>query len=126
MNKLGFGFMRLPLTDPHNDASIDMAQVERMVDAFFDAGYTYCDTAWMYPDGLSETAVGKAVVGRCQRDRFTVATKMPVAMIRSHEEGVKIFQAQKEKLGVDFFDYYLVHDMNVQNYERAKKCDMIS
>ena len=126
MNKLGFGFMRRPLTDPHNDASIDMALVERMVDAFFKAGYTYCDTAWMYHDFLSEPAVGKAVVGRYPRDRFTVATKMPVAMIQSHEEGVKIFQAQKEKLGVDFFDYYLVHDMNVSNYESAKKYDIIN
>ena len=126
MNKLGFGFMRMPLTNPDDKNSIDITQMEKMVDAFFGAGFTYCDSAWMYHDFMSEPTVGQVVVGRYPRDRFTVATKMPVAMIRSHEEGVSIFEAQLQKMGVDYFDYYLVHDMNVANYERAKKFDMIS
>ena len=126
MKKLGFGFMRMPLTDPDDQTAIDLPQLEQMVDAFFEAGFTYCDTAWMYHDFMSELTVGKAVIARYPRDSFTIASKMPVAMIRSHEEGVEIFEKQKEKLGVDFFDYYLVHDMNVANYENAKKYDMIS
>ena len=80
----------------------------------------------MYHDFMSEPTVGKAVVARYPRDSFTVASKMPVAMIHSHTEGVEIFEKQKEKLGVDFFDYYLVHDMNSVNYEYAKQYDMIS
>ena len=126
MKKLGFGFMRMPLTDPGDQAAIDMPRVEEMVDAFLGAGFTYCDTAWMYHDFMSEPTVGKAVVARYPRDSYTVASKMPVAMIHSHEEGVEIFGKQKEKLGVDFFDYYLVHDMNSVNYEFAKQYDMIS
>ena len=126
MDKLGFGFMRMPLTDPDDQTSIDIPQLEEMVDIFLDAGFTYCDTAWMYHDFTSEDTVGKSVVARCPRDRFTIASKMPVAMIRSHEEGADIFEAQKKKLGVSYFDYYLVHDMNVVNYERAKRFDMIS
>ena len=126
MNKLGFGFMRMPLTNPDDQKSVDVLQLEKMVDTFFDAGFTYCDTAWMYHDFMSEPTVGQVVVSRYPRESFTVATKMPVAMIRSHEEGVSIFEAQLQKLGVDYFDYYLVHDMNVANYERAKKYDMIS
>ena len=126
MNKLGFGFMRMPLTNPDDQKSIDIPKMEKMVDAFFGAGFTYCDSAWMYHDFMSEPTVGQVVVGRYPRDSFTVATKMPVAMIRSHEEGVSIFEAQLQKMGVDYFDYYLVHDMNVANYERAKKFDMIS
>ena len=126
MKKLGFGFMRMPLTDPEDQTSIDMPQLESMVDTFFAAGYTYCDTAWMYHDFMSEPTVGKAVVARYPRDSFTIASKMPVAMIRSHEEGVEIFESQKRKLGVDYFDFYLVHDMNQANYERAKQFDMIS
>ena len=126
MNKLGFGFMRMPLTNPDDQKAIDISQLEKMADAFFAAGFTYCDTAWMYHDFMSEPTVGKVVISRYPRDSFTIASKMPVAMIRSHEEGVEIFEAQKKKLGVDFFDYYLVHDMNVANYERAKKFDMIS
>ena len=125
MNKLGFGFMRMPLTNPNDQKSIVMDQLEKMVDAFFEAGFIYCDTAWMYHDFMSEPTVGKAVVGRYPRDSFTIASKMPVAMIKSHEEGVEIFEAQKKKLGIDYFDYYLVHDMSSGNYEKAKKYDMI-
>ena len=126
MNKLGFGFMRLPLVDPNDQKAIDLPQVEAMVDAFLKAGCTYCDTAWMYHSFMSEGVVGKALVARHPRDRFTIASKMPVAMLHSHEEGVDIFARQKKKLGVDFFDYYLVHDMGGINYEKAKKYDMLS
>ena len=126
MNKLGFGFMRMPLTNPDDQKSIDIPQLEKMTDIFFGSGFTYCDTAWMYHDFISEPTVGQVVVKRYPRESFTVATKMPVAMIKSHEEGVDIFESQKKKLGVDYFDYYLVHDMNVANYELAKKFDMIS
>ena len=118
--------MRMPLTDPGDQTAIDVLQIESMVDRFFASGFTYCDTAWMYHDFMSEPTVGKVVVGRYPRESFTIASKMPVAMISSHEEGVQIFESQKKKLGVDFFDYYLVHDMNATNYERAKKFDMIS
>ena len=125
MNKLGFGFMRMPLTDPGDQTAIDMPQLERMVDCFLDAGFSYCDTAWMYHDFMSEPAVGRAVVARHPRSRFTIASKMPVGMLHSFSEGKEIFAKQKEKLGVDFFDYYLVHNMNVANYEKANKYDMI-
>ena len=80
MKKLGFGFMRMPLTDPNDQTAIDMPRLEEMVDAFLGAGFTYCDTAWMYHDFMSEPAVGKAVVARHPRDSFAVASKMPVAM----------------------------------------------
>lgn len=124
--KLGFGFMRMPLTDPNDQTAIDIPQLEQMVDTFLGAGFTYCDTAWMYHDFMSEPTVGKAVIARHPRNSFTIASKMPVAMISSHEEGVELYAKQKEKLGIDFFDFYLVHDMNAINYERAKKFDMIS
>ena len=125
MNKLGFGYMRLPLLTPGDNTSIDISQTEAMTDAFLDAGFTYCDTAWMYHDFSSEETVGRVLVGRHPRGSFTIASKMPVAMISSHREGVEIYEAQKKKLGVDYFDYYLVHDMNVANYETAKKYDII-
>ena len=119
--KLGLGFMRLPLTDANNQKAIDMPQVEQMVDKFLQRGFTYCDTAWMYHDFMSEEAVGKAVVDRYPRNTFTIATKMPDMMLKSKEEVPEIFAKQKEKLHVDAFDYYLVHDMNHVNYEKAKK-----
>ena len=125
MNKLGFGFMRLPLTDPADQTSIDIPLVERMADCFFDAGFTYCDTAWMYHDFASESAVGRAVVARRPRGSFSIASKMPVGMIRSHEEGAEVFATQKARLGVDYFDHYLVHNMNVANYAKARRYGMI-
>ena len=81
--KLGFGFMRLPVLDENDKTSIDMAQVEQMVDLFLEKGFTYCDTAWMYHNFASESAVGKAVSDRYPREKFTIASKMPDMMLRS-------------------------------------------
>ena len=119
--KLGFGFMRLPVLDENDKTSIDMARVEQMVDLFLEKGFTYCDTAWMYHNFASESAVGKAVSDRYPREKFTIASKMPDMMLRSEAEPAEIFEKQKAKLHVDYFDYYLMHDMNNVNYEKAKK-----
>lgn len=123
--KLGFGFMRLPLKNKEDQTSIDIPEVEKMVDLFFQRGFTYCDTAWMYHDFASEGTVGKVVVDRYPRDKFTIATKMPDMMLRSADEVEKIYEEQKKKLHVDYFDYYLVHDMNIENYKKAKKFGVI-
>ena len=55
--KLGFGLMRLPLTDANNDSTIDIEQTKQMVDLFLERGFTYFDTAWMYCGFNSENAV---------------------------------------------------------------------
>ena len=119
--KLGFGFMRLPLLDKDDPTSIDRPQVEKMVDLFFQRGFTYCDTAWMYHNFASEETVGRAVTDRYPRDSFTIATKMPDMMLKKAEEVSEIYEAQKKKLHVDHFDYYLVHNMNNVYYENVKK-----
>ena len=123
--KLGFGFMRMPCTDKNDQKAIDLPQVEQMVDKFLSRGFTYCDTAWMYHDFVSEDTVGKAVVDRYPREAFTIATKMPDMMLKSKDEVAEIFAKQKAKLHVDYFDYYLVHDMNSANSEKAKKFDVL-
>ena len=73
--KLGFGCMRLPLTDPKDQKSIDIEHLKKMVDAFIEAGGTYFDTAYVYHEGESEVAMRKALVERYPRDSFTIATK---------------------------------------------------
>lgn len=73
--KLGFGCMRLPLTDPNDQTSIDLDQFKAMVDTFMEAGGTYFDTAYVYHEGTSEIAVREALVKRYPRDSFTIATK---------------------------------------------------
>ena len=70
--KLGFGLMRLPLTDANNDSTIDIEQTKQMVDLFLERGFTYFDTAWMYCGFNSENAVREALVSRYPRDRFTL------------------------------------------------------
>ena len=119
--KLGFGFMRLPLLKKDDPKSVDLAQVEKMVDLFFQRGFTYCDTAWMYHGFVSEDAVGRTVVDRHPRNAFTIATKMPDMMLKNAAEVPDIYEKQKQNLHVDYFDYYLIHNMNNVNYEKCKK-----
>ena len=74
MKKLGFGLMRLPLTDANDAAAIDLEQTKQMVDLFLERGFTYFDTAWMYCGFHSENAAKAALVDRHSRDSFTLAT----------------------------------------------------
>ena len=73
--KLGFGCMRLPLLDEKDPTSIDIEHFKTMVDAFIEGGGTYFDTAFVYHNGTSETALREALVKRYPRDAYTVATK---------------------------------------------------
>ena len=111
MKKLGFGMMRLPVLSGPTD--FDYEQINRMVDAFLDAGYTYFDTSFVYHEGKSEEATRKALVERHPRDRYTVATKFPTFMLIPEEKIEETFRSQLDHLGVDYIDYYLLH--NIQN-----------
>lgn len=121
--KLGLGMMRLPLTNPDDSKSVDMAQVCRMVDAFLERGFTYIDTAYMYHNFTSEEIVREAIVKRHPRDSFTLATKMPVVYLKKAADHERIFNEQLKKCGVDYFDYYLLHDLGTAHYKIAKKLD---
>ena len=122
-NKLGFGFMRLPLKDLQDQTSIDYNELNKMVDIFFERGFTYFDTAWMYMGYESENALRKSLVERHPRDKFTVASKLPIGMLKSAEQQEEIFNKQLEKTGLDYFDYYLVHNVNANTIGNARKYD---
>ena len=122
-NKLGFGFMRLPLKDPNDQTSIDYNLLNTMVDKFMERGFTYFDTAWMYMGYESEVAIRKAVVERKPRDSYTVASKMPIGMVKSAENMAEIFNKQLEKTGLEYFDYYLVHNINANTLPNVEKYD---
>ncbi len=111
MNNLGFGMMRLPVLSGPTD--FDYPQLNAMVDAFLDAGYTYFDTSFVYHNGQSEEATRKALVERHPRESFTVATKFPTFLELPEEKIEETFRSQLEHLGVDYVDYYLLH--NIQN-----------
>ncbi len=123
MKKLGFGLMRLPSTDANDPSKIDMEQVKQMVDAFLEAGFTYFDTAWMYCGFQSENAAREALVERYPRERYTLATKLHAGFLKGKEDRDRIFNEQLRKTGVDYFDYYLLHDIGVDHYEIYNRLD---
>lgn len=121
MKKLGFGMMRLPLPDPKVQGQVDLDQVCRMVDLFLERGFTYFDTAYMYHDYQSERVVRKALVERHPRDSFTLATKLPTMQLKEAADQERIFREQLEKCGVEYFDYYLLHNLGKDHYAIAQR-----
>ena len=123
MKKLGFGLMRLPLTDPNNDAKVDVEQVKRMVDLFMEKGFTYFDTAIMYNGFASQRVAKEALVDRYPRDSFTLATKLHNAFFHSFEDRDRVFNEQLEQTGAGYFDYYLIHGIEAGSYLHYEKYD---
>ncbi len=120
-NKLGFGFMRLPLKNPDDQTSIDYELLNQMVDKFMERGFTYFDTAWMYMGYESEVAIRKSVVERHPRDSFTVASKLPAGYLKSEAEQEEVFNKQLEKTGLKYFDYYMIHNVNAGTIDKIRK-----
>ena len=117
LSNLGFGAMRLPVIDG-DDARIDEAAALRMVDEAMAAGINYYDTAWGYHAENSETVMGKALA-RYPRDSFFLATKFPGYDLSNMGKVEQIFEKQLQKCGVDYFDFYLFHnvcEMNIDAY----------
>ncbi len=116
VSKLGFGLMRLP----RKGLSIDIPQMEQMVDAFLEAGFTYFDTAFVYPG--SENAAKKALVDRHPRESYTLATKLNAFLMAPTEKAAKKqFYTSLERTGAEYFDYYLLHALMENNYKRYDK-----
>lgn len=119
-NKLAFGLMRLPQLDENDNTSIDIERVKGMVDIFMDAGFTYFDTAAPYHGKHSEIAFREAVVKRYPRECYTVTDKLSFGMIDKAEDMQPFFEAQLERLGVDYIDIYLLHALGKASYEKAQ------
>ena len=126
MKKLGFGWMRLPILNPLDKASIDQERVNRLADEFLSQGFTYFDTAYMYHNYESENSLRRAVVERYPRDAFRLADKLPLCDIHKAEDIPRIYEDQKKKCGVSYFDTYLLHNMNSSNYAAAEEMGAIS
>lgn len=121
--KLGFGLMRLPLSDSNDPGAIDLEETKKMVDAFLERGFTYFDTAWMYCGFKSENAAKEALVDRHPRDSYTLATKLHAGFLQSKEDRDRIFNEQLKKTGVEYFDYYLLHDIGQDHYKIYTELD---
>ena len=121
--KLGFGLMRLP----RKGLSIDIKQTCEMVDMFLDRGFTYFDTAHIYPG--SEVAAQKALFARHDRESFTIATKLFAPVVPTKKMAENEFYESLKRMKTDYIDYYLLHflnDSNYKKYERFELWDFVS
>lgn len=121
--KLGFGLMRLPLTNPDDASSIDIELTKKMTDIFIERGFTYFDTAIMYCGMKSQNAVKDVLSSRYPRESYTLATKLHADFFHSFEDRDRIFNEQLESTGVSYFDYYLLHDLGTDKYPKYEKYD---
>ncbi len=126
MTNLGFGMMRLPLLEENNFASIDYEQVNRMVDVYMDAGFNHFDTAYIYHETLGEPAFKKCVAERYPRESFKIATKLPLFVITEESQLEPIFTEQLENCGVEYFDYYMLHNVSGFTETAWKNVDLYS
>lgn len=117
LSNLGMGCMRLPVVDGQ-DAVVDQAAVDKMVALAMERGVNYYDTAWGYHAGNSELAIGKALAAY-PREKFCLANKFPGYDLSNMGKVKEIFEEQLKKCRVDYFDFYLFHnvcEMNIDAY----------
>lgn len=117
LSALGLGAMRLPVLEG-KDAQIDEPAAQEMVDYAMEHGVNYYDTAWGYHSGQSELAMGRALA-KYPRESFYLATKFPGYDLNNMGKVEEIFEEQLKKCQVDYFDFYLFHnvcEMNIDAY----------
>lgn len=113
--KLGFGLMRLP----KKGVATDIEQTKKMVDMFIESGFTYFDTAYVYLG--SEAATKKALVDRYPREAYTLADKINASVAPTEKFAKKEFFTSLKRTGAGYFDYYLLHSLMDNNYEKYDK-----
>lgn len=119
ISRLGFGTMRFPTLE---DGKIDREKSTAMLDHAYNSGIKYYDTAWAYHEEESQYFIGE-YLSKHPRDSFSLATKMPVWLLESHDDLEYFFSQQLERCQVEYFDYYLMHAINTHYLANAEKYD---
>ncbi|MDR1429119.1 MAG: aldo/keto reductase [Spirochaetaceae bacterium] len=119
LSLLGFGLMRLPCREGSQE--IDSEAAGEMVDYAIAQGVNYFDTAYMYHEGKSESFAGEAL-SRHERSSYKLATKMPLVALKTHSDVERIFNEQLKKCKTDYFDFYLLHNINEDHLRIAESC----
>ena len=119
-SSLGFGCMRLPFTDG-DVRNIDVEKVREMVHYDIDNGVNYFDLALPYHEGMAEVVIGDILKEDNLRDKIYIGSKLPVWKVKSYEDCEEVFENQLKKLKTDYFDIYLLHNMDYAHWELAKK-----
>ena len=114
----GFGCMRLPM----KGGKVDYAEFSSMADEFISAGFNYFDTAHGYLGGQSETAIRDCVAKRYDRSRFLLTDKLTDPYFRKQEDIRPFFEKQLKLCGVEYFDFYLMHAQDKNNYQKFTRC----
>ena len=120
---LGFGAMRLPQTDENDPTSIDMEEFTRMVDYFMEQGFNYFDTSYAYHAETSEGAIKKALVERYPRESYQIANKIPTWLLREEKDNDRLVDIMLERLGIEYFDVLLVHNINKAFLPKAENAN---
>ena len=115
-NNFGFGCMRLPMLGNE----IDLEETKKMVDEFIKEGFNYFDTAHGYIGGKSELAIKECLTKRYPREKFILTNKLTDCYFNNNDDIWKVFYEQLEACGVDYFDFYLMHAMNRNNFYHYK------
>lgn len=114
----GFGCMRLPM----NGDQVDVAETTRMVDEFLAQGFNYFDTAHGYIGGKSELALKECLTSRYPREAYSLTDKLTDSYFKTETDIRSFFESQLEACGVDYFDFYLMHAQNADNFKKFKAC----
>ena len=114
----GFGCMRLPMVD----GEVDCVQFSQMVDAFMAHGFNYFDTAHGYLSGKSETALRQCLVERYPRESYVLTNKLSGNFFKEESDILPLFQEQLKCCGVEYFDFYLMHAQDKNNFAKYKAC----
>ena len=115
--QLGFGCMRLPM----QGSEVDYPALTKMIDAFMSKGFNYFDTASVYIEGKSEIALKACLVNRYPREQFVYTNKLSSSLFQTEEEIRPLFEKQLQACGLTYFDFYLMHAQNKDNYQKYKQ-----
>lgn len=118
---LGFGCMRFPTLE---NGEIDRELSVKMLDMAFERGVNYYDTAYPYHNGESELFLGEYLNGK-ERESYFLATKLPVWQIDCVEDARKMFETQLSRLQKDYIDFYLLHAMDRERFEKMRDLGVI-
>lgn len=116
LSALGFGTMRLPTQGDDPNGPIDEERAAQMTALAIERGVNYFDTAYGYHNGQSEIVMGK-ILGKYPRESYYLATKFPGYDLSNMDKVEEIFEEQLKKCGVEYFDFYLFHNVYEKNLE---------